>query len=314
MQAWFIVLNRKPVTIWVSPKCTDFKLLPLCFLLIMTRHLAPSWWDAWQGSPKEDRRAPNTRSLGVSSVRGYLYIFVFVHTLKRVQSFSRDLSWLETNCLFISSGKWLFNHRLPDHVVVFYMLCVCVCVCLAGPAPEGDQHADSALCLPQQPVDRQRQQQPHHTHPGVVHLHAVRQQVGTRKHTSQHKHSTRVDSQFDVWTRYWLMSTDILWYLRTSEMKQANWFICQQCSHIYLYSSSTSLCHHAMNNWDMLSRLLCEYLEICSSWTARPGCSFFSVLFYTPRNTKNWILIFIFFLNAENYAVFCFADAFMMKD
>ena len=60
------------------------------------------------------------------------------------------------------------------------------------------------------------------------------------------------------------MSTDrdILWYLRTSEMKQADWFICQQCNHIYLYSSSASLCHHAMNNWDVLSRLLCEYSEI----------------------------------------------------
>lgn len=53
-----------------------------------------------------------------------------------------------------------------------------------GPAPEGDQHADSTLRLPQQPVGRQRQQQqPHLSHPRVVWLRAECKQVHKPKQT-----------------------------------------------------------------------------------------------------------------------------------
>lgn len=47
----------------------------------------------------------------------------------------------------------------------------------AGPAPEGDRHADAPLRLPQQPGHEQCQQQPHHSDPGAVPLLAVGQQV-----------------------------------------------------------------------------------------------------------------------------------------
>lgn len=99
-----------------------------------------------------------------------------------------DRSLLEKSLLFISVGNSCSS-------VAFLITLCCfshsrLCVLLLGPAPEGDRHADSTLGLPQQPVNRQRQQQqPRHTDPGVFQLHAVHQQVSTPHSQTPPSHS-----------------------------------------------------------------------------------------------------------------------------
>lgn len=76
--------------------------------------------------------------------------------------------------VFISSAKPVFNLCLPDPPPEVF-----VCLRRAGPAPEGDRHADASLRLPQQSGHEQRQQQPHRSDAGAVPLLAVGQQVHT---------------------------------------------------------------------------------------------------------------------------------------
>lgn len=149
MWAWLLTLNLKPRTTQISPKHTDFNSF-LHILIIVTRTMT-----AWRGC----------------SERMYAHFSLCDCTWQRT---CLPSLWLQTNlCLHFQQG----NDCLPAVLLITLWAFFCLCACLAGSAPEGDQHADPSLCLPQQPVDRQRQQQPHHTNPRVVYLHAVCQQV-----------------------------------------------------------------------------------------------------------------------------------------
>lgn len=185
MQAWFLILNLKPGTTWISSKHTDLN----CFLhiLIMTRDIMTFGMIAMRCLTRFSKKWVAVWTLSVSSAREYSCAFLFVLTLKcdcacRRMCLSSSRIWVhrKQNFVFISSGE------MNSLTIVFLITlwCFSVYACLPGPASEGDQHADSSLCLPQQPVDRQRQQQPHHTKPRVVYLHAVCQQVRCRKNNN----------------------------------------------------------------------------------------------------------------------------------
>lgn len=122
--------------------------------------------------------------LSDSSVREYVYVHLSLCTPLSANPHARE-------CVCHCPGfEFTVNKTLypfpvgNDCLTIVFLITLwyfSVYVCLLGPAPEGDQHAHSSFCLPQQPVDRERQQQPHHTNPRVVYLHAVCQQVHTKK-------------------------------------------------------------------------------------------------------------------------------------
>lgn len=118
--------------------------------------------------------------------------FFPVYSLIKIPDRHLDPAWL----------SWALNVNYKTHICLFpvsvsrsfvsrsarccFPRSSHVCASFPGSAPEGDQHADSPLCLPQQPVNKQRQQQqPHHTNPGVVQLSADCEQVHTQTHTSR---------------------------------------------------------------------------------------------------------------------------------
>lgn len=115
------------------------------------------------------------------SVRKYLCAFLSVHTFKCKFTCKR-ICLCPVFAFTVNKTLYPFPGGNDCLTIVFLitMWYFSVYVCLPGPAPEGNQHADSSFCLPQQPVDRQRQQQPHHTNPRVVYLHALCQQVHTQ--------------------------------------------------------------------------------------------------------------------------------------
>lgn len=115
-------LKFKPRTTWISPKHAFF--IFYSSWVMTSWHLTWLRWDAWQGS----LNIVNTWFL---CERICLCAFVPVHTFKckstckrMCLSLSRIWVCCKQNFVSISSGKWLFNHCLPHHTVVFFCLCV----------------------------------------------------------------------------------------------------------------------------------------------------------------------------------------------